>query len=67
MNTTEEQQDSTQHSALIYGPVQGFSYGEHDTVTMNFQGDKKQTVPFILDPDRWVHFTCWLLKASMTG
>ena len=42
--------DATQYETHIAGPVQGFVQGEHNVVTLVFQGGAQRTVPFLAPP-----------------
>ena len=42
--------DATRYETRIAGPVQGFVQGEHNVVTLIFQGDERRTVPFLAPP-----------------
>jgi hypothetical protein len=48
--TVEQQQEIEKGTTLIYGPVQGFVQGEHNTVTLIFQGNKERSIPFLAPP-----------------
>ncbi len=49
-DTVEKPQDIVKDATFIYGPVQGFVQGEHNTVTLIFQDSKVHTMPFLAPP-----------------
>ena len=49
-DTVEKRQDLVKDATFIYGPVQGFVQGEHNTVTLIFQDSKVHTMPFLAPP-----------------
>jgi tetratricopeptide (TPR) repeat protein len=42
--------EGTRYETHIAGPVQGLVQGEHNVVTLIFQGDERRTVPFLAPP-----------------
>ena len=42
--------EATRYETHIAGPVQGLVQGEHNVVTLIFQGDERRTVPFLAPP-----------------
>jgi hypothetical protein len=48
--TEEGQENIGKSNSSIYGSVQGLVYGEHNTITLNFYGNEKRTVPFLAPP-----------------
>jgi tetratricopeptide (TPR) repeat protein len=42
--------DATRYETHIAGPVQGLVQGEHNVVTLVFQGEERRTVPFLAPP-----------------